>query len=290
MSDMSAMHGVKRPVFILGAPRSGTSILAWSLAQDGQFWTSNESGYLWDLFGNGQLTEAWDRATRTPDNWLNAHGVQRWELFSHLGAGLNALVTSRSGGKRWIEQTPTYTYMAYELAELFLGAQFIHLVRDGRRVVHSMVNFERASKERGRLEREGLLPPWASDFSTACETWSECVEIALEFSNDYADRTLTVHHEDLVESAGEEFTRIYAFLGVHYNEDPIKFFWSSRINSSFLPEAWGTAPTNRSLAHPWHEWTPEQRLTFAQQAGSTFRKCGYADADEVESWAADVRA
>lgn len=31
-------------IFVLGCPRSGTSVLAWALAQHEHFWTSAESG------------------------------------------------------------------------------------------------------------------------------------------------------------------------------------------------------------------------------------------------------
>ena len=43
------------PVFILGAPRSGTSILVWALAQHPEFWGSAESNMLYHLFGDGHL-------------------------------------------------------------------------------------------------------------------------------------------------------------------------------------------------------------------------------------------
>ena len=38
-------------VFIIGCPRSGTSVFSWALAAHPNFWTSAESDYLADLFG-----------------------------------------------------------------------------------------------------------------------------------------------------------------------------------------------------------------------------------------------
>ena len=60
------------------------------------------------------------------------------------------MVTKKSRGKRWVDQSPSYTLIASELARLFPDAQFLHIVRDGRRVVNSMI-------------RSGFEEPWASD-------------------------------------------------------------------------------------------------------------------------------
>ena len=47
--------------------------------------------------------------------------------------GANALFSSRSGGKRWIDQTPYYVFMTEVLVRMFPGL-FLHVLRDGRNV------------------------------------------------------------------------------------------------------------------------------------------------------------
>src|SRR5258708_38213495 len=93
------------PVFIIGSPRSGTSVLAWSLAEHSQLWTSGESHILSYLYGSGQVDQALRKAMDIPNNWFQEEGVQRSELLASLGLGLNALFTSRSQNKRWVDQT-----------------------------------------------------------------------------------------------------------------------------------------------------------------------------------------
>lgn len=39
----------ENPIFIIGSPRSGTSILAWSLAEHSQLDVFDESNFLWNL-------------------------------------------------------------------------------------------------------------------------------------------------------------------------------------------------------------------------------------------------
>src|SRR5918995_5110059 len=161
------------PVFIIGAPRSGTSILGWSLAHHNQLWTSRESHILDDLFGNDRFYEAFKRAKSLPGGtWLQEQDVERDEFLKYLGLGLNALFTSRSQGRRWIDNTPSYTLMVDVLADMFPGAVFLHILRDGRRVVHSMMNFANrlADAHIADYVRTKQLPSWATvDFREMCK-------------------------------------------------------------------------------------------------------------------------
>ena len=106
------------------------------------------------------------------------HGVDFEQFLAHLGLGLNALLTATSDGRRWVDQTPANTLVVDRLAEMFPGARFLHILRDGRRVVHSMVNFHRALADPETAERmksAGRLPPWTTDFRDACRTWARFV-------------------------------------------------------------------------------------------------------------------
>jgi hypothetical protein len=82
-----------------------------------------ESNFLWDVFGGGYVEKAYERAKARPDgrDWLMLYDVTRSEFLGYLGAGLNALMSSRCPGKRWIDQTPHNALMADTLAELFPG-------------------------------------------------------------------------------------------------------------------------------------------------------------------------
>src|SRR4051812_27963542 len=182
------------PVFIIGAPRSGTTILAHALGKHTHFWASDESEFLLDLYGGGRIEEAFDRACALEgDSWIRTEDVSRSEFLTFVSLGVNALFTSRSKGKRWIDHTNLYTQMADTLAEMFPQARFVHGLRDGRRAVHSTLHFKH------RFESElpnrdvpplpirswvaaGRIAPWAADFREACVVWSQYVEAATDFA------------------------------------------------------------------------------------------------------------
>ena len=93
------------------------------------------------LFGT-LVERAFERAMEIPGRaGFGVEDVSREEFLASVGMGINALITSRSGGRRWIDHTPLYTLIVDTLAEVFPGASFIHILRDGREVVHSMLDF-----------------------------------------------------------------------------------------------------------------------------------------------------
>lgn len=254
------------PVFIIGSPRSGTSILAWALAQNPAFATSYESDVLYELADQQRLEAVYRKATSRSDSfdWLRDYGVEEDEFLAYIGLGLNALLTSRSGGGRWIDQTPANTLVTQTLAHLFPQARFIHILRDGRSVVNSMINFSGAlpDRERERIVASGELPEFATDFRCACETWVLYVMTALEFIENHPGRCLTVRNERLREDPVTGFEEIFSFLGAPHEPRSAEFFRSNKLNSSFaehLPPGGTDTPGFR--------WDAEDRATFDSIAG-----------------------
>lgn len=285
---LAAINVCNHPVFVIGSPRSGTSILAWSLHQHPDFWTSHETELLHHLFARLKLKDIYAAATSRPETWLVAHKVDYSEFLGYMGMGVNALFTSRSDGKRWVDQTPGYTLMADLLAEMFPKAYFLHIVRDGRAVVRSMVHFRDSLGK--SLDDSGGLPHWAKSFQAAVQTWCQYVRSANTLSERYPNRVLTIRNETLSANPDCEFQRIFEFLQARYYPDSANFFGTSRINSSFTPLKWGTSvppsdpkvataspPSNSAAEMAWAEWSPEERRLFDQEAGELMRSLGYRD-------------
>jgi Sulfotransferase family len=260
-----------KPTFIIGSPRSGTTILAWSLAQHSQLWTSEESVILEDLYGAGRVHNSYQSLTVTPvKNWFKAEHVEKQELLQHLGIGINALFSSRSQGRRWIDQTPSYTFLADTLADMFPDARFLHVLR---------VNAIEPDTRAERLEA-GIIPLWATDFRTACKTWRRYVLKAMQFSTERQERCLTVRYEQLVTDPELCFQNTLHFLDLEYESAPAEHFQTHRINSSF---------TNRRV-DPWSSWSSDQRSIFVQEAGDALALSEAIDSKQVKELQEDTSA
>ena len=193
------------------------------------------------------------------------------------------LLTGTSNGRRWVDQTPANTLVVDRLAEMFPGARFLHILRDGRRVVHSMINFHRAMGDPEAVERmrdAGRLPPWTTDFGDACRTWTRFVRIATDFGRRHPDRTHTLTNEGLITDPEDTMRGVLEFLGVPQEPGPARFLRENRINSSFAASG-RSAQAPPALSEPWREWLPEQREAFLENAGETMIECGLATEAEL---------
>ena len=89
--------------------------------------------------------------------------------------------------------------MLDELGLMFPEAQFIHLRRDPRRAVNSMINFKLRVDYLKEAEdaTQAVLPSWSKDFRDACQTWAMCTDCAQYFEQCFPQRCLTILYETL---------------------------------------------------------------------------------------------
>ncbi len=105
-----------RPVFVIGAPRSGTTFLGSCLGR------LPEISYHFEP----RLTKAAARCMYD-GSWSRRRGAAVFRLsYSTL------LLAALDGGRRFAEKNPENSFLVPFLAAEFPGAQFIHIVRDGR--------------------------------------------------------------------------------------------------------------------------------------------------------------
>lgn len=254
---MATMDTCDNPIFVVGAPRSGTSMMQWSLRQHPDLWGGQESDFFVPLIEGARAAYGFG-TVRGDLHWLSGQHVSWEEFVGRVGDGMNALYVSRSGGKRWVEQSPIYTLHLDTMVQMFPGARFIYMLRDGRSVVHSLRNF---------------VHPMSHDEAIA--TWIAYTEAALAFA-DSADGSamLTVRYEDVVSDTEAELRSIYAFLDVPFAAASVDFITSRRpINSSFADESSSRA----KLGPRWSSWTAAECESFAGSAGSLTIALGYED-------------
>ncbi|NQV05738.1 sulfotransferase [bacterium] len=250
---MSSIEICDSPIFVLGAPRSGTSMMQWALRQHPHLWGGQESDYLIPLVE--RLRELWEFGSRRERlHWLSGQRVSFDEFVGHVGTGINSLYMSRSRGNRWVEQTPQYTLHLHDMVRLFPGAQFVVMVRDGRQVVESLRRF---------------VNPVG--FDDACRLWRRFNEEALDFATDHGDRMHFVRYERVVTETGDALAELLDFLGEPCSEASVAHIRDKApINSSF-----GDEDSRRKVAGRWMTWTPEEKLTFVDIAGEMLVELGY---------------
>jgi peptidoglycan hydrolase-like protein with peptidoglycan-binding domain len=82
---------INKPIFVLGSPRSGTSILAWCLGHHPNLFPVPESNWMGDFAVDVAMSYQIG-AARGIFSILSAMGISRDEFFSHIGGSINSLV------------------------------------------------------------------------------------------------------------------------------------------------------------------------------------------------------
>lgn len=242
------------PVFVVGAPRSGTSMMAHALGCHPALWTGEESDFLAPLVRAAK--DAWEMGrTRGDLHWLAAAGVSWEEFAAWLGLGMNAMYTDRAAGRRWVEQTPQYTTAMPLLADMIPGARFVYMLRDGRSVVHSLRHFVRP------VEHE-----------RASHLWARMVRAGLEFqASPRRSQIHIVDYASIVSDTASTMAEIYAFLGLDECRESVAFIADGApINSSFADDH-----QRRATAPRWSSWTTEEREVFHAAAGDLLVRLGF---------------
>jgi hypothetical protein len=238
---------MNKPVFVVGSPRSGTSILTWCLGQHPNIFAVPESNWMGDFVVNAAVVHQVG-AARGHLSILSAMDISRDELLSNFGGTINDLIVSHRpdlektraaipslpefmrrpipGPKlRWVDGTPEYSFYIYALRKLFPEAMFIHVLRDVRDVVRSMLNLHRLTGVRLVANEEEAYRYWI-------RTVNACALAERAYGANVVHRTL---YTDLIEKPEATVLSLLDFLGEPYTAKCLEPL-AQRINSSDVPD------------------------------------------------------
>ncbi len=257
-----------RPIFAIGAPRSGTTFLGACLKK------LPEISYHFEPV----ITKAAVRRVADGD-WSD---FQAKLLYRPTYAWLMRM--SGETDLRFCEKTPGNCFILPFLNRAFDGAKFIHIVRDGRDSALSLSKkpwYANASRESGLRDPDGYLfgPStrfWVekdrtseyeqtNDLHRCIWLWRRYVECALEGAQSIpAENYLELRYEDLLAEPGDYADRISDFLEI---SDP-----ASR--EAFRATVTGDAHAD-SIGR-WKKEVDEQQATqLHEEAGALLEQLGY---------------
>ena len=222
------------PFFIVGSGRSGTTLLQLLLCGHSRLHIPPETWFLQPLVARFPLTGALSPEDAAAATETIVSGY-RWpdmeiatEEFRAAAAalpspGLADLVRlvyrfhlTRAGKPRFGDKTPPYIDIVPQLAELFPGARFIHLIRDGRDVAISFADAH-----------------WGYAYQGRRFEWTHAIRRGLSYRDTpYASQLLEVRYEDMVGDVAGTLRRICDFLGEAFEPEMLE--WRERITQ--VPE------------------------------------------------------
>src|SRR6266550_158788 len=245
-------HNINRPIFVVGSPRSGTSILTWCLGQHPNIFPVPESSWMGNFAINVAMAYRVG-AARGDRSILSGMDIHEDELFFTFGQSINDLILShrkdlekkrQSKGKlaglkgrwfqgtnaasdpktRWVDGTPEYSLFICGLRKLFPDARFVHIFREVGPVVRSMLNFYRVA---------GIQ--LVANEEKAYKYWLRTVRACLKAEQAYGPHVIyRLRYSALVENPESALRSLLDFLGEPYSAKCLEPL-SQRINSSNVP-------------------------------------------------------
>ena len=252
--SQAAAPEYRGPIFVVGSPRSGTSILTWCLGQHANILPIEESVWMGGFaFDVGACYELGCR--RGSRSQLSSMGVTQEEFFATFGVEIHRLIlrhrgtlkeccdsigerypeqvnpafniarSSSDSKMRWVDGTPEYALHIAGLRKLFPDARFVHVVREVGEVMASMLQF-------GKVHGHDLV----SNAQEACAYWLRTVRACV-----LAEEALGPHvvhrlrYAELIDSPERSLREVLQFLGEPWQAACIEPL-GTRINSSHVPD------------------------------------------------------
>ncbi|MDQ3146191.1 MAG: sulfotransferase, partial [Actinomycetota bacterium] len=178
------------PVFLIGCPRSGTSLVRRVVDSHSRFACPPESHFLLSLLST--------LSTRRSMVGMESMGFGRSVVVARLRSFAEQFFleyAAACGKPRWADKTPFYVDVLDGLDELFAATpRYVMIYRHGLDVTYSMMEvlpelFTTVSTPEGSADHR--------DVRAAAAYWADKVSRMLDFERRHPDRVLRVRYEDL---------------------------------------------------------------------------------------------
>lgn len=211
---------------IVGAPRSGTTLLRFMLDSHPDMAIPPETGFLMEgknLKGSDDDSREkfFHTVTAYPPeapNWKDFQIPK--EIFYERLLELHPFSTTegfrlfyqmyaeRFNKKLWGDKTPLYCNNLNEIEELLPEARFIHLIRDGRDVAVS-------------LRKQWFSP--GHDIEIQAQYWLNNVQTARS-QGKRRKHYLEIRYEDLLQNPEKILKQVCNFIGLEFSEDMLRYY------------------------------------------------------------------
>ncbi len=266
-----------RPVVVLGVSRSGTTLLEEMLDSHSELAIPTESYFipqLWNRHSRRFFVDAFlddlTRLARVREWGVTPEDVRRrLPPAPTLAEAIQAIYRSYAdsqGKSRFGDKTPSYMQSLPLLDRVFPGAQYIHLVRDGRDASLSFMEMRR---------RPSFNPARPRGIAAFASQWRLEVEGAAEFGRRVgSSRNIELRYEDLALEPELELLRVCDFLQLDFEADMLEYH--EEVDETALEDHPLLAKPPIPGARRWkEELDPKTTELFEAIAGRALSGLGY---------------
>ncbi|BAU67475.1 sulfotransferase (plasmid) [Stanieria sp. NIES-3757] len=274
---------LKKPIFVIGSHRSGTTILYETLARHpdlayfsnasayfprlpmlshkfGTIWAQKQikiERFLQDGIGFNAITPSegtriWDLYATNTEHYYLDETHHNPEMEHYLKQNIRKHL-KYNNARRFINKNPDNSVRIRYLNQLFPDAYFIHIIRDGRAVCHSMIQAQKRAFEFFGIGHRHNYGIKTQNWSEIAEMWFKdrqqaiahlwCETIAtIDRDRQYLEpeRYLEIRYEDFVSQTQTYLHRIAEFCQLPIDAQ-VEQIWqqeTSKLTLAKRNEAW----------------------------------------------------
>ena len=206
----STMNKPPNIVFIIGMPRSGTSLIEQILSSHSL------------VEGCGELLNL--PLSLSKNNYLTKFNENKETILSNIHNDYYTLLTNKAENVRYItDKMPTnFLYLPF-IIKAFPGSKIIHIKRN--KLDNCFSIYER--KFQGQM-------PWAYEWSELLDYY-DLYEEQMNFWNNQFSNIFNIQYEDIVENIEMHIKEMLEFCDLEFEESCVKFYENKRavITASF---------------------------------------------------------
>jgi hypothetical protein len=232
------------PLFIIGNPRSGTTLLRLMLTSHPNICIPPECGFaIWWFSKYKNWTKPFSKV-QVQDfvrDLLESRKFETWKLsvneltdfiLANMPSTYAELVDSvyrlfcikmKKPGAKWGDKNNFYLNHIDPLSEIFPGCYFVHIVRDGRDIACSYRKVKTIGSE------SKYAPKLPTEITAIAEEWhGNLNKIKRSFENLNWKNVIEIRYEDLVADPKKTLSRVCESFGEEYNPQMLEFYLLNR--------------------------------------------------------------
>ena len=276
---LPAFAAPKKPILLVGCPRSGTSILLRALLQSSELRSIQSEGHI-----------LWDAYHHPRDRGWDSDALGREDVLTREREYIYCAIRLFVRGRRFVDKTPENCLRLSYLDALFPDATFVFLRRRAADNVNSLIEGWRARPRfvtyrlpepleglgtlSGDIWSFVLIPGWRELRSAPLEEvcarqYVVCNEAALAAREQLApERWLELTYEDLAASPVEELRGLFERLGLEFTSGVERF-------AAELPRTPGPTALTPPKQEKWREQNPAEVERILPAVAPIERRLGY---------------
>lgn len=247
-----------RPIFVVGAQRSGTTLVRLLLDAHPSICIGPETSFLKNVADGAARATGTDTTRKRQDDYaigrdgIEAELAAAWARIFHEHA-------AQHGAVRWGDKSPVHRYHGARINRLFPDSQMVAVVRHP-----AAVSLSRAK--------------WGYEFAVTAKDWGSSIRHHLADARRLGPRRFRlVRYEDLLDDPRGIMSSLLAFL--HEPWDDAVLNHTAGVEEGTVTDG-GTVmsdPLDPSRARAWVDDVDDEQLaTIAEVAGDELALVGYA--------------